>query len=90
MHPKRLESRVQKAMTRANRDFRMIGEGDRILVAVSGGKDSWGLLWGLRLMQAAAPFSFDLFAFHLDQGQPGHDTGPIRVYLEQTGLPFEI
>ncbi len=90
MHPKRLESRIQKAMTRANRDFRMIGDGDRILVALSGGKDSWGLLWGLQRMRAAAPFNFDLFGFHLDQGQPGHDTGPIRAYLEQTGLPFEI
>lgn len=90
MHPKRLESRIQKAMTRANRDFRLIGEGDRVLVAISGGKDSFGLLWGLLRMQAAAPFSFDLVAFHLDQGQPGHDTAPIEAFVRGTGLPYEI
>jgi tRNA 2-thiocytidine biosynthesis protein TtcA len=90
MHTKRLEQRILQAVNRANRDFGLIGEGDRILVALSGGKDSWGLLWALRKLQAAAAFSFELFAFHLDQGQPGHDPSPLDAYLKQEAVPYEI
>ena len=90
MHPKRLESRVLKAMTRANRDYTMINPGDSILVALSGGKDSYGLMWGLMKMRAAAPFDFDLVAYHLDQGQPGHSTDPIEGFMRATELPYEI
>jgi tRNA 2-thiocytidine biosynthesis protein TtcA len=90
MHLKRLEQRILKAVNRANRDFGLIGEGDRILVALSGGKDSWGMLWALRKLQAAAPFDFDLFAFHLDQGQPGHNDATLEAYLQQEAMPYEI
>lgn len=90
MHPKRLEKRVLKGMHAANRDFDLIREGDRILVALSGGKDSYAMLWGLMKMQAAAPFVFDLVPFHLDQGQPGHDTTPIENFIKGTGLDYEV
>ncbi|MEZ4271616.1 MAG: tRNA 2-thiocytidine(32) synthetase TtcA [Myxococcota bacterium] len=90
MHPKRLESRILKGMNRANREFGLIAPKDRILVALSGGKDSYAMLWGLLKMQAAAPFPFELFAYHLDQGQPGHDTQPIEGFIQGTGVPYEI
>lgn len=90
MHPKRLESRILKAMNKAVADYHLIQPGDRILVALSGGKDSYGLLWGLQKMRAAAPFDFDLVAYHLDQGQPNHDTTPIEGFMKASGLPYEI
>ncbi len=90
MHFRRLEQRILKGLNRANRDFSLIDEGDRLLVALSGGKDSYGLLWALRKLQAAAPFQFEIFAFHLDQGQPGHDAAPLREHLEREHVPFEI
>jgi tRNA 2-thiocytidine biosynthesis protein TtcA len=90
MHQKRLEGRIINSVGRAIRDFGLIKDGDRILVAMSGGKDSYGLLWVLQKLRAAAPISFDLVLYHLDQGQPGHDTAPIRGFMESTGLPHEI
>lgn len=68
----------------------MLKPGDRILVALSGGKDSYGLLWALQRIQAAVPFDLGLVAFHLDQGQPGHDVSPIEGHLKALGVPYEI
>lgn len=90
MHIKALEGRILKGIHHANRDFSLIGEGDRILVALSGGKDSYGLLWGLMKLQASAIYKFDLVCYHLDQGQPGHDTAPIENHIKSVGLPYEI
>jgi tRNA 2-thiocytidine biosynthesis protein TtcA len=90
MHIKALEGRILKSINQANRDFGLIGEGDRVLVALSGGKDSYGLLWGLMKLQASAVFKFDLVTYHLDQGQPGHNTAPIEAHMQQVGLPYEI
>lgn len=90
MHPKRLETRILKAASRGCRDFSLLAEGDRILVALSGGKDSYGLLWALEKLRAAASFRFDLFTYHLDQGQPGHDPSPIEAHMREVGLPYEI
>lgn len=90
MHPKALEQRILKAVNQANREFSLIGPGDRILVALSGGKDSYGMLWALQKMQAAAPFDFDIVAYHLDQGQPGHDVTPIENHMKATGVPYEV
>jgi tRNA 2-thiocytidine biosynthesis protein TtcA len=69
---------------------RLVEEGDHVLVAVSGGKDSYTLLDLLWRARRKAPVRFDLTAVHLDQGQPGHDAGPLRVWLEALGTPFEI
>jgi tRNA 2-thiocytidine biosynthesis protein TtcA len=90
MHPRKLESRILKAINRANRDFLTVQPDDRILVAVSGGKDSFAMLWALRKLRAALPFRVELVAFHLDQAQPGHNCDPIREHLEALGEEFEI
>jgi tRNA 2-thiocytidine biosynthesis protein TtcA len=94
MRTRGLEAKVLRLMNQANRDFNMITEGDRIMVALSGGKDSYGLMWGLTQMRARAPFRFDLVAFHLDQGQPGYDGSPMRRHMEKLeaefGIPWEI
>ncbi len=86
----KLESRIMLAVNRANRKFDLVTGGDRILVAMSGGKDSYALLWALVKMRAAAAEKFELVPFHLDQGQPNHDTSPIDAYLKELGLPYEI
>lgn len=68
----------------------LIREGDRILVAVSGGKDSYTMLDLLWRARRRAPIGFDLVAFHLDQGQPGYDGRPLVAWLEALGAPHEV
>jgi tRNA 2-thiocytidine biosynthesis protein TtcA len=69
---------------------RLVEANDRILVAVSGGKDSYTLLDLLWRARRKAPIGFELVALHLDQGQPGYDGRPLRQWLERSGAPFEI
>ncbi len=85
-----VERRLLRDVGRAIGDHRLIEDGDRILVAVSGGKDSYGLLVLLRALQARAPIAFQLIAVHLDQGQPGYDGAPLQRWLEAQGVPHKI
>ena len=75
---------------RAVADFDLISDGDRILVAVSGGKDSYSLLVLLEALRRRAPVHFDLLAVHLDQGQPGHDPAPLADWLRSNGFDHRI
>jgi len=75
---------------RAIADFDLIGEGDKIMVAMSGGKDSYALLLLLEAMRRRAPVRFELIAVHLDQGQPGHDPGPLVAWLTAHGFDHHI
>ncbi|MCA9651514.1 MAG: tRNA 2-thiocytidine(32) synthetase TtcA [Myxococcales bacterium] len=77
-------------MTRTIARFGLVGPGDRVMVAVSGGKDSYTLLDLLWEAKRRAPFELDLVAVHLDQRQPGYDGTPLRRWLEAFGAPFEI
>jgi tRNA 2-thiocytidine biosynthesis protein TtcA len=88
--PERLERRLFKATSQAIRDFNMIEEGDKIMVAVSGGKDSWVMLHILWELRKRAPIHFDLIAVNLDQGYSGYETHIIEGYLEKNGIPYHM
>lgn len=82
--------RLARTMTRTIATWSLVEPGDRIMIAVSGGKDSYTLLDLLWHAKRRAPFEFELVAVHLDQVQPGYDGEPLRRWLEQFGAPFEI
>lgn len=71
-------------------DYNMIQTGDRVMVCLSGGKDSFTLLRILQLLQRRAKQKFELFAFTLDQAQPGWDDSGLREWLEKRAIPHEI
>jgi len=77
-------------MTRTIAEHGLLQEGDHVLVALSGGKDSCTLLDLLWRARRRAPFAFELTALHLDQGQPGYEGAGVRAWLEELGAPFEI
>lgn len=86
----RLERKLSRAMSRAIADFRMIADGDRILVAISGGKDSYTLLQLLSRLREKAPVRFSLLAVHIDQGQPGYEGESLAAWLREHGYDFRI
>ena len=90
VEPSRLRRALSRTMLNTVTGYRLIEEGDRILVAVSGGKDSYTLLDLLWRARARAPIGFELIAFHLDQVQPGYDGRELRRWLQELGAPFEI
>ncbi|MGD0675645.1 MAG: tRNA 2-thiocytidine(32) synthetase TtcA [Polyangiaceae bacterium] len=85
-----LERKLGRAVSRAVLDFAMIEEGDRLLVAVSGGKDSYAMLHLLRSLQRKAPVSFELRAVNVDQGHPGYPGQRLREYMDREGYAFEM
>jgi tRNA 2-thiocytidine biosynthesis protein TtcA len=85
-----LEKKLARAVGRAVADFRLIAEGDRILVAVSGGKDSHGMLHLLRALQHRAPVGFSLKVVTLDQGQPGFCSDALERYMAREGYDFTV
>ena len=85
-----IERRIVRDVGRAIGDWSMIAEGDRVMVAVSGGKDSYAMLEVLTILQRRAPIRFELVAVHLDQGQPGYDGAPLRAYLAAREHPHRI
>lgn len=85
-----LERSLLRRVGRAIKEYNLIEEGDRILVAVSGGKDSWSLLHLLRLLQQRAPVSFEIFAVTIDQGYPGFRADLIEEYFKEHGYEYYI
>jgi len=83
-------SRINREMGKAITDFKMINEGDKIMVAVSGGKDSLCLLHFLRIFQQKAPVKFELIAVNLDQGQPDFPDQILPTLFAQWDVPHHI
>jgi tRNA 2-thiocytidine biosynthesis protein TtcA len=86
----RLEKRLGRAMAKAIDDFQMVAEGDRILVAVSGGKDSYTLHHLLAALAPRAPVSFSLIAVNIDQGHPGYPGHVLTEYMRNAGHDFRM
>src|SRR3954466_4456680 len=86
----KLAKRLRRQVGEAIADFRMIEEGDRVMVCLSGGKDSHALLDVLLLLQQKSPAKFQLVGVNVDQKQPGFPARVLPEYLEGRGVPFRI
>jgi tRNA 2-thiocytidine biosynthesis protein TtcA len=88
--PEAIEKKLLHYMGKAIADFAMIEHGDRVMVCLSGGKDSFTLLRLLHLARQRTHRDFEIFAFTLDQAQPGWDASGLRDWLEDHEYPYEI
>ena len=86
----KLQKRLRRNVGKAVADYRMIEEGDRIMVCLSGGKDSYAMLDILMNLQKNAPIKFDLVAVNLDQKQPGYPEYVLPAYLDKLDIEYHI
>jgi len=90
MEKSQVAHKLLRQMRKTSEDYRLLEPHDRIMVAVSGGKDSYGLLFLLKALQARLPFPIEMVAVHLDQKQPDYNGQPLLDFLSGFGVPFEI
>jgi tRNA 2-thiocytidine biosynthesis protein TtcA len=86
----RLKKKIERGMGEAIADFDMIGDGDVVMVCVSGGKDSYTLLSGLLALRERAPVDFRIVAMNLDQRQPGFPADVLPAWFESIGVEYRI
>ncbi len=85
-----LETSIFRRVGTVIKEFNLIEQADRVMVAVSGGKDSWTLLHVLRQLQKRAPVRFDLVAVNIDQGYPGYRQDIVEDYLKREGYEYHL
>ena len=90
MNSSKIEKKLLHYTGKAIADFNMIQTGDRVMVCLSGGKDSFTMLTLLRKLQQKTNNKFQIFAFTLDQSQPGWNDQNLRIWLQERKIPFEI
>lgn len=88
--PSYIEKKLLHYTGKAIADFNMIQRGDRVMVCLSGGKDSFSLLTLLHTLRKRSNYKFELFAFTLDQAQPGWDDKKLHAWLQERNIPYEI
>ncbi len=86
----KVEQKLLHYMGKALHDFRMIDKGDRVMVCLSGGKDSFTMLKLLNKIRVESNYRFEIFSYTLDQSQPGWDDSSLREWLESQKIPYEI
>ncbi len=86
----KLQKRLRRNAGRAIEEYKMIEDGDRVMVCLSGGKDSYGMLDILMNLQQSAPVKFDLVAVNMDQKQPGFPEQVLPDYLDKLGIEYHI
>ena len=87
---KRLERYLFRTLQKTCERYQLFKPGDRVAVGVSGGKDSYTLLYLMHQLTHALPFEVSILALHLDQAQPGYDGAPLRDWLRKQGFAYEI
>jgi tRNA 2-thiocytidine biosynthesis protein TtcA len=86
----KLEEKLSRSVGRCMVDFGLVEQGDKVMVCVSGGKDSYALLDLMKLQQRRAPVDFELVAVNVDQGWPGYDTAAIEGHLATRDVPYRM
>ncbi len=90
VHQNKLQKRLRRLVGEAVTDFNMLEEGDKVMVCLSGGKDSYAMLDMLLHLQKVAPINFELVAVNMDQKQPGFPEDVLPAYLEAVGVAYHI